>query len=125
MDSHPPLNARVAKARTLAIATDPEDSRPAISLFEDLPALELQLLVKLMPGLKPSELKPMRWDTAGLEVYVPLWRTEVAKQATVLTGFTIYTVSDAIAELPRSQAAASTLQERCFLASSAWRAQRK
>jgi hypothetical protein len=86
----------------LAIATAPEDSLSAVTLFEDLAALELQLLVKLMPALKPSELKPMRWDTAGLEVYVPLWRAEVAKLAPALIAFTIYTVPDAIANLPQS-----------------------
>jgi heat shock protein HtpX len=102
MDSHPPLNARVKYARALAIATAPEDSLSAVTLFEDLAALELQLLVKLMPALKPSELKPMRWDTAGLEVYVPLWRAEVAKLAPALIAFTIYTVPDAIANLPQS-----------------------
>jgi len=102
MDSHPPLNARVGNARSLAIASAPDDSRSAVSLFEELPALELQLLVKLMPALKPSELKPMHWDTAGLEVYVPLWRTEVAKFAPALIAFTIYTVPDAIASLPQS-----------------------
>jgi hypothetical protein len=44
----------------------------------------------------------MRWDTAGLEVYVPLWRTEVAKLAPALIPFTIYRVPDAIANLPES-----------------------
>jgi len=44
----------------------------------------------------------MHWDTAGLEVYVPLWRTEVAKLAPALIAFTIYTVPDAIANLPQS-----------------------
>jgi hypothetical protein len=99
MDSHPPLNARVGKARTLAIATPDEDHRPAVTLFEDLPWLELQLLTKLMPSLKPSGLKPMQWDTAGSEVYVPLWRSELPKLAPVLSSVTIYALPDAVANL--------------------------
>ncbi|MGA3078716.1 MAG: hypothetical protein ABSG56_34180 [Bryobacteraceae bacterium] len=35
-------------------------------------------------------------------MYVPLWRTEVAKFAPALIAFTIYTVPDAIASLPQS-----------------------
>jgi Zn-dependent protease with chaperone function len=99
MDSHPPLNARVEKARTLAIATPAEDNRPAVGLLDDLPGLELQLLTKLMPALKPSELKPIQWDNAGLDVYVPLWRSEVAKFASALNSVTIYTLPKALAKL--------------------------
>ena len=99
MDSHPPLNARIQKARSLAIATGSEDDRPAVTLFEDLPWLELQLLTKLMPALKPSELKPMQWDTSGSEVYVRLWRSEVAKVAADLNSVTIYTLPNTIAKL--------------------------
>jgi Zn-dependent protease with chaperone function len=99
MDSHPPLNARIEKARTLAIATPNEDNRPAITLLEDLPWLELQLLTKLMPALKPSAMKPMDWDTAGSTVYIPLWRSEVAKLADALDSLTIYTLPQATANL--------------------------
>jgi len=99
MDSHPPLHARVERARTLAIANATEDNRPAVTLFEDLPWLELQLLTKLLPTLKPSGLKPMQWDTAGSEVYVPLWRRELSKLAPVLNSVTIYALPDAVAKL--------------------------
>ncbi len=65
MDSHPPLKARIEKARALGIATATEDNRTAVTLFEDLPWLELQLLTKLIPALKPSELKPMNMIRKG------------------------------------------------------------
>jgi hypothetical protein len=99
MDSHPPLKARLEKARSLAIATANEDNRPAVTLFDDLPWLELQLLTKLIPALKPSGLRPMQWDTAGLEVYVPLWRSELSTLAPVLNSVTIYSLPDAVANL--------------------------
>ena len=99
MDSHPPLNARVDRARALAMATAAEDGRPAIILLEDLPALELQLLTKLMPGLNASELKPMQWDNAGAEVYVPLWRSEVAKLAPALSSATVLGLPGVVAKL--------------------------
>ncbi len=99
MDSHPPLNARVEKARSLAIASASEDNRPAVTLLEDLASLEIQLLTHVMPAVKASELKPMQWNTAGSEVYVPLWRGEVAKIAPHLSSITIYTLPNAIAKL--------------------------
>ncbi len=99
LDSHPPLNARIEKARTLAIATLTEDNRPAVTLFEDLPRLELQLLQRLLPGLTASELKPMQWDSVGSIVYVPIWRSEVAKFARALDTVTIYTLPNAMANL--------------------------
>jgi hypothetical protein len=99
MDSHPPLKARVQKARSLARNSGCEDNRPAVSLFEDLAGLEAELLSKLAPALRASELKPVEWDSAGLEVYVPLWRSEVARLAPALGSFTIYALPDAVGKL--------------------------
>jgi hypothetical protein len=98
-DSHPALNARIGKARKLAIPTLAEDNRSAVTLFSDLSWLELQLLTKLMPALKPSELRPMQWETAGLAVYVPIWRSEVAPLSEVLAAVTIYTLPNTLADL--------------------------
>ena len=92
MDSHPPLSARIGKARALSIAVVNSDGRPAVSLFEDLPRLEVQLLARLLPALNPGALKPMEWDTAGSVVYIPLWRSEVAKVAPALNAVTIHTL---------------------------------
>ena len=99
MDSHPPLSARIEKARTLAIANTSVDNQPAVTLFEDLPRLELQLLAKFLPGLKASELKPMQWDNVGPIVYVPLWRREVAKHAQALDSVTIYALPNTMSNL--------------------------
>jgi len=43
----------------------------------------------------------MQWDTAGSEVYVPLWRRELLKLAPVLNSATIYALPDAVANLTR------------------------
>ncbi len=99
MDSHPPLNARIKKARTLAITIGSEDNRPAIALLENLPWLELQLLTKLMPALKPTELNPIEWDNAGSIVYVPLLRRDAAKLAPALDSVTIYDIPKAISRI--------------------------
>jgi len=99
MDSDPPLSARIERARRLAIPTVAEDSRPAVALFEDLPALEEQLLSKLMPAIKPSELKPLDWDAAGSEVYVPLWREQFATVAPALNGVTTRTLPGDVSKL--------------------------
>ena len=38
-------------------------------------------------------------DTAGLDVYVPLWRSEVARLASAVSSVTVYTLPDAISKL--------------------------
>ncbi len=99
LDSHPPLNARVQNARRLAIVAAGEDTRPAVHLIQDLPSLELELLIRLMPALKPSELKPLFWDSVGSEVYLPLWRSQAAKVAPALVDYTTHRLSAALANL--------------------------
>ena len=77
-DTHPPLSARLAKASALHTPAVELDTRPAISLMDDLPALELSLLQKLAPALASKTLKPAAWETLGTDVYIPMWRSHTA-----------------------------------------------
>ena len=81
-DTHPPLAARIAKTDLIAAALPSAELEtgklPAISLLKDMGGLEGELLRKLMPALKPGALKPLAWETCGAEVFVPMWRKEVA-----------------------------------------------
>jgi Zn-dependent protease with chaperone function len=101
-DSHPPLSARVQKARALAIPDVQPDQNAAITLIDDLQALERQLLSLVAPALQASTLQSIHWDAAGSEVYVPLWRSQTAPFQTLFSGKTI-------AELPATLADLATI----------------
>ena len=100
LDSHPPLNARLEKARALAIPARDQDDRPAITLIDDLPSLELRLLQKLAPEIKADHLKSMHWDSAGSEIYIPLWREQTAPLQSLLAQRTIATLPETFSALP-------------------------
>lgn len=82
-DSHPALKKRVAKASLLNLPA-PENSdqdsiasQPMISLIDDLASLESRLLRKLIPAAA-ADLKPLNWETAGQDVFIPMWRNQIA-----------------------------------------------
>jgi Zn-dependent protease with chaperone function len=83
-DSHPPLNMRLQQARRLARpapqSSMSEDAcnRPMISLIENLPALEASLVKKVVPAVAAADLKPLNWETAGADIYIPGWRKKIA-----------------------------------------------
>ena len=73
-DTHPPLSARIEKARSWKTASVGWNTTPAISLIDDLPTLELSLLRKVLPGMSDKTLTPVDWQTLGEDVYIPMWR---------------------------------------------------
>ena len=103
-DTHPPLNARIAKALALGIAAERTDNQPSISLIDNLSNLEKALLGRMAPALANAELKPMEWETAGLEVYLPSWQKHVAEFLHLLTGITVASLPQ-ILKNPRDIAA--------------------
>ncbi|MGA9673382.1 MAG: M48 family metallopeptidase [Terracidiphilus sp.] len=83
-DSHPPLNMRIEHARRINRAA-PQGSAledgcglPMISLIEDVGALEISLVKKVIPTVAAANLKPLNWETAGADIYIPGWRKRVA-----------------------------------------------
>jgi heat shock protein HtpX len=98
-DTHPHLSKRIERARAynLPAPTSPgEDAgqdAPMISVIDNLDALESDLLKVLVPSLAKSELKPMSWETAGLGVFVPMWRKQVE-------GFIRFLATKTLADLP-------------------------
>jgi heat shock protein HtpX len=94
-DSHPPLAARIARIESLHIETAPSsvapanDNQPAYTLFENLGAWESNLLRKLMPKLESAQLKPVIWEKAALEIYLPDWRKHIERYLPQLSGITV------------------------------------
>jgi heat shock protein HtpX len=95
-DTHPPLNKRIDAARRMNLPAPDSPDRlesdlPMISLIDGLDSLEAKLLKKFIPALADAELKPMTWDSAGTEVYVPTWRKRIES---FLPLFSAKTLSD-------------------------------
>jgi heat shock protein HtpX len=82
-DSHPPLHQRIEQARRLnrpapqSSTSDDATGLPMISLLADVPSLEAALVKKIMPAVT-AELKPLNWETAGADIYIPGWRKRIA-----------------------------------------------
>jgi len=98
-DTHPPLSARIEKARALNSASLEIDGRPAICLIEDLKTLEMNLLAKIAPGIQPATLKPFDWETLGSDVYIPVWRNHTAAFGPFLKDHTVEAIPDLLKNL--------------------------
>ena len=100
-DTHPPLKLRLERAAKLAILfPEHHDASLAIMLLENAPAIEPSLLEKLTPNLTHSALQPMDWETAGMAVYVPLWRSSVHSYAPLLANVPLSAVPEFLSRLP-------------------------
>lgn len=80
-DSHPPLGKRIELARLInrpaPERSTSEISLPMISLIDDLGDVQLAIFRKVLPELQTAELKPLDWDRAGSDVYIPEWHKDV------------------------------------------------
>jgi Zn-dependent protease with chaperone function len=95
MDTHPPLPQRIERARLYNLGAadlagqSSQSDLPTISLLDDLASLEAGLLRKFVPSLATAQLKPLAWESAGIEVYVPRWRKQVETHAQFLSAKTV------------------------------------
>jgi Zn-dependent protease with chaperone function len=105
--THPPLAERLA-----AVASLPPDPKsdapplpsgdpPAVTLLEDLDALEDNLLRTVFDASKVAALKPVRWEDIGATVYVPMWTKAAAEAQSRMQGWTVATLPDRAGDLPR------------------------
>jgi heat shock protein HtpX len=109
-DTHPSLAERIAALEGLPAGELPEVDPPAITLLNDVPALEQRLIAFLAPqGAAP--LEPARWEEVGRRVWLPFWRENAERYAEKLRGFTA-------ADLPPYAADLSPLAVRFGFSSS-------
>jgi len=87
-DSHPALRERLAALGSpdLSLATGEEPT--ALSLLDDVPLLEKQLLAQLADSQKARALKPVAWDDVGAAVLQPRWSAFVGEHVGPLRGLT-------------------------------------
>ncbi len=89
-DSHPPLKLRFERLEKQSSYTQANGGEPAIALFDDLEAVERQLLDFASPKLKDRQLKPFSWESEGPLVYFSHWHKFLKDYET----FTDFTVGD-------------------------------
>jgi len=89
-DSHPPLALRIERARLLGLTVPECSSEPALSLFANLHEWETNMIRKFVPDLKDANLKPVNWELAATEIYLPLWRKHVESFLPLLADTTIF-----------------------------------
>jgi Zn-dependent protease with chaperone function len=94
-DSHPPLHERLGAFGTVPAEVFADDPL-AIALLEDVPSLERRLLSRLARAEVVGSLRPLAWDDVAGEVYLPLWKKNVAEHAALLTGLTVAGLPDTV-----------------------------
>jgi Zn-dependent protease with chaperone function len=77
-DTHPSLPERIAALEKLPPGQGVEPDPPAVSLLDDVPALEQALLTVLGGAEKADALKRLDWEEVGASVYLPIW-TQLVK----------------------------------------------
>jgi Zn-dependent protease with chaperone function len=100
-DTHPPLRDRIAALADVPAVPAPRPDPPALTLLDDLPALESGILRCLNPEADVAAMAPIRWEDVAARVHVPRWRAFCAERAAELRPLTPETVPTgaALAEL--------------------------
>jgi Zn-dependent protease with chaperone function len=87
-DSHPPLKDRIAAVANLPAGNIPAEDPLAISLLENVPSLESELLVTIAGPEAAQKLKPVLWKDVGAQVYLTQWKQLAKANAAALKGVT-------------------------------------
>jgi hypothetical protein len=85
-DTHPPLKERIAAVANIPAGDVAGDDPLALSLLENLPALENELLAVLAGAEKAAALKSIHWNEVCTQVYLPQWLALVKANAAALSG---------------------------------------
>jgi Zn-dependent protease with chaperone function len=107
-DSHPSLPERLAAIASLPPGEPAAEDPPAISLLEDVAAIETTMLTMMTerPDLV-TKLKPISWDRVAQEVWIPRWKEVCAGAVEPLRAILVGEMGEAVgrtAELGRRSA---------------------
>ena len=88
-DTHPPLRDRIAALEAeRPVSHRGDDRAPAISLLDNVSALEQALLDEMVIDDYRGKLAPLAWEEAGERIWVPLWHEQARANGEVLEGIT-------------------------------------
>jgi heat shock protein HtpX len=97
-DTHPPLRDRIAATENLLALPSQQNARPASTLLDHLPDLELHFVEDRISDIKPGTLTYVSWDDVALKVTIPSWQKAVAAQASFLKDVTAESIP---AQIPK------------------------
>jgi len=95
-DSHPPLALRIEHALLLGSIVSECSNQSTLSLFDHLEEWEGKLIRKLVPWIGNIELRPVNWDTAADEIYLPEWRKLIERFDSLLSDKTIASLPELV-----------------------------
>jgi heat shock protein HtpX len=84
LNTHPPLKHRLEAIKRQNPGTQTGPDPLAITLLQNVPQLERELLATVFDDPKVRRLPSMTWEEMGAKVLVPSWREAVRNGATVL-----------------------------------------
>jgi len=87
-DTHPPLRERLAALAVHTTAGSDDGGALSVSLLENVPALEHELLVFMGNAETAAKLQNLDWEKAGELVYLPSWQKQAREHAARLEGLT-------------------------------------
>jgi heat shock protein HtpX len=93
-DTHPSLQDRITALEKMPDPTRPLDERAALSLIDNLAALEKNLLVALYGEGRGGEFKDIAWADTVAGVYLPVWQGMVRFHAKALAGLRLGELPD-------------------------------
>jgi len=98
-DTHPPLKDRIAAVANLPAGRVLAEDPPSVSLLENVPALERELLARAAGAETVAKLKDIVWADVGQAIYVPQWSKLVQMNIARLRGVTPETLGTLAANL--------------------------
>ena len=104
-DTHPPLRERIAAVENLPSGEILADDAAAVSLIDDVAALEHELLIAMFGHDAAEKLKSIGWDDVGAKVYVPIWTGLLQHNVKALRGITPAKFPELVANLKQTAAA--------------------
>jgi len=87
-DTHPSLKERIAAVEALPPGPDAPEQTPALALVRNVPELERALFAQLMGPDEAAGLKPIAWQNAATDVWLPFWDKAVSGYTAGLKGVT-------------------------------------
>jgi Zn-dependent protease with chaperone function len=85
-DSHPSLHDRIAAIHAQPIITEPSGEPPAISLINNIPQIEINLLERISKIAHIEHLTPASWDDLIKIFHIPAWESNIKQQKLALEG---------------------------------------
>ena len=97
-DSHPSLQARIDALSKLSLPPSATDERPAISLLDDIPQLEMRMIGLIIGETESRGLTKIEWKEVGSHVHLKIWKSQYRGFRTALAGITPLTLGPALRE---------------------------